>query len=73
MPPLAAAVRAACHVYPLRTIEHTAHIGRHRLATLRKHPLDAKLFELIRLQAAGLLVMTIAAVPRHRPHRFPNY
>lgn len=70
--PFEAAVRAACNRYPLRAIEHAAHVGRHRLATLREHPLDAKLFELIRLQAAGLLILTIAAVPRHPSHRFRN-
>lgn len=68
--PFEVAVTTALNRYPLRSIEHAAHVGRHRLATLREHPLAAKLFELVRLQAAGLLVLTVAAIPRHSPQRF---
>lgn len=68
--PFEVAVTTALNRYPLRALEHAAHVGRHRLATLREHPLDAKLSELIRLQAASLLVLTVAAIPRHSPHRF---
>lgn len=70
--PFELAVTTALNRYPLRATEHATHVGRHRLATLREHPLDAKLSELVRLQAAGLLVLTVAAIPRHSPHRFRN-
>lgn len=67
--PAEQAVIDATSALPLRVIEHRARIGRHRLATLRKYPLDAKLDELTRLQAAGLLVLTIVAIPGRGLHR----
>lgn len=67
--PAEQAVIDATSALPLRVIEKRARIGRHRLATLRKYPLDAKLYELTRLQAAGLLVLTIIAIPGRGFHR----
>lgn len=70
--PAEQAVIDATSCFPLRAIARRARIGRHRLATLRTRPLDAKLYELTRLQAAGLLVLTLVAIPGRGNHRLRN-
>jgi len=58
------AVIDAASSLPLRRIQTLTAIGRHRLATLRTRPHLVTLHELARLQAAGLILLSLVAVPR---------
>lgn len=49
----------------LRRLAQLTTIGKNRLHRLRRFPLDAKLYELVRMANAGLLNLTIQLKPLH--------